>query len=469
VKFWEAAKAKFGGSEESGPAKFEPTTVLNWVESKENAPPAEETKSEEDDFVIVDSPRVPAVFIDPKHKGGSALVTDNYELRQDPGSDSTKHIEIDISDLPFAYRTADNLGVLPRNDYKLVAKVARRLGLSLKSKFTLSAKNGGRKLPIPSPCTVHDALLWYCDLTSVPKRTLLETFMQYATEAADKAKLSQFVHDGKAAYLEDKKNLLDVLDEVPSVKIPFGDFLEMCPRLVPRYYTISSSARHRPDRLTITVVVTHGDKPRGRVHNGVCSTYLSQLVPNKDRVAVFCRDSTFRPTWEIQGPATKNPPAPPAGVRPDAPPMILVGPGTGVAPFRGFLQEAALLAKAGVKVPELMLFFGCQRQNKDFLYKNELTQHHEQGLVKLFTAFSRETSQKVYVQHKMLEQGAAIWDLVNNKGGSIFICGATAMGTDVRSVLVEIFQKFGGKTEAQATDLFRALQTQKRLVQELWD
>lgn len=148
-----------------------------------------------------------------------------------------------VSHAPFHFRTADNVGVYPRNDFKLAAKMAKRLGVHTKSTFVLHPKAAdAQKLPFPANCSVHDALLWYCDLTSVPKRSLLEVLASFA-DAGDRAKLISWCTDAKAAFHEDQKNLLEVLEEVPSVKPPFEAFLEFVPKLVPRFYTISSSSR----------------------------------------------------------------------------------------------------------------------------------------------------------------------------------------------------------------------------------
>jgi len=471
--FWEAVKNRFGGTDsEVGPRKFEGS-----YEIKFNEPDAD-SKDDDDDFVVVDSPEKSSpIVIDPKHNGGFVPVLENRELRPDSSAGSTRHIELDLSTAPFHFRTADNLGVYPRNDYKLAAKVAKRLGLHTKATFTLIPKGDTQRLPFPHNCSVHDALLWYCDLTSTPKRSLLETLATFATDTADRAKLLGWCTNDKAAFLDDQKNVLEVLEEVPSVKPPFEAFLEFIPKLVPRFYTISSSHRVDPTRCSITVSVTRADKPRGRMHHGVCSTFLAALVPSKDKVPVFVRASSFRPPWDGAQPHLTPTLAPlPSGVRQRSEsklcdtdiPMIMIGPGTGIAPFRGFLQEIKYLRSNGRKIGNAYLYFGCQRPNRDYIYKDELQEYVSAGVTEIITAFSREQSQKVYVQHRLEQNGAQVWELLDSQKGCLFLCGGTAMGRDVRNVLLDIFKQYGSLGESQAKDYLNNLQSSGRFIQELW-
>lgn len=338
-KMWETVKSHYGiKAGDIEPLPFEGSFKVQFFDD-----PNGENKEEKEEKIYT-----PTVIMDPKHTGGYALVVENRELRQtiDDGY-STRHIELDLSGINIKYRTADNLGVLPRNDYHIASKLAQRLGLEPRKRFAIKPKDSrsSRKLPFPSRLTVMDALLWYCDITSVPKRSVLEIFLTYATDAADKQKLKHYLNEGKSEYADDCKSMLELLEELPSVTPPFADFLEFCAKLQPRFYTISSSSKTHPKHIHITVSLSKAQKPRDRVHDGVCSTYLAKLRANKDKVAVFVRPSTFRPPWD----ESKHAQAPP--------PVVMVGPGTGVAPFRAFLQEAAHLKQAGKPVSDMVLFF----------------------------------------------------------------------------------------------------------------
>ena len=192
TKFWPVARARFHVDQGNAvvATSFTPSFELEWVESK-----AEENGVEE---------KTPSVVMDPKHSGAFAGVVKNEELRKDASDGSTRHIEIDIANLPLKYRTADNLGVMPHNDYKLVSKLAQRLGVDTRRVFKTKPKEKGEsdiQLPFPETCSVGDALLWYCDFTSMPKQSVLETLAFYATSAEDKKLLKHYMEGGKVSFL----------------------------------------------------------------------------------------------------------------------------------------------------------------------------------------------------------------------------------------------------------------------------
>lgn len=445
-KFWQEARARYGGI--VGDVELKPFEGSFHVVYHER-----QVSEEQKDEIYT-----PTVIMDPKHTGDYALVVENRELRSttDDGS-STRHVELDISGLSVKYKTADNLGVCPRNDHRLAAKMARRLGVDSKKIFSLKPKDprSARKLMFPSSLSVMDALLWYCDITSIPKRSVLEILSGYTTDEKDKAVLRHYLNEGKNEYAEDCKSLLELLEELTSIKVPFADFLEWVPKLQPRFYTISSSSKTHPNHIHVTVSVAKAIKPRDRIHEGVCSTYLAKTRPGKDKVAVFVRASSFRPPWDSE--KTKGQPT------------IMIGPGTGVAPFRAFMHEAAHLKKQGHDVGELVLFFGCRNKEIDFIYKDEIDQHIEsKTLSKFHVAFSRDTNKKVYVQHLIQEEAEHIYDLLHNKKAYIFICGGTLMGRDVRQALTQVLQDVGKMTSDDANKYITQLQNNGRFIQELW-
>jgi cytochrome P450/NADPH-cytochrome P450 reductase len=222
-----------------------------------------------------------------------------------------------------------------------------------------------------------------------------------------------------------RKSILDVLDEVPSCELSFEMFLDLLPPLQPRYYSISSSPLVSSDTCSITVGVLEGPARSGRgTFKGLCSNYLA-AQPVDVTVYGFVRKPTipFRP--------------------PDNPhvPMIMVGPGTGVAPFRGFLEERAALKKRGVPVGESILFFGCRDPLQDFFYENELRGFETAGVTRLFSAFSREPGKpKAYVQDSIKAQGEKVWELLQHEA-AVFVCGeASRMAPDVRQAFIGLFQ-----------------------------
>jgi len=226
------------------------------------------------------------------------------------------------------------------------------------------------------------------------------------------------------------------------------------PRIQPRYYTISSSSKASPARIAITVAVTVDKLPHGREHKGLCSCYLQGLRENKDKVVVYIRPSTFRLPKQI------------------ATPVVMVGPGTGVAPFRGFLHDAWHLAKAkkdDTKIGDWHLYFGCKSSKKDYIYQEEMEKAKKDGILsRLELAFSRDTEEKVYVQHRLGTQSSELWEIIHTKRAHFYVCGGTAMGRDVRNAVIKIATEHGKLSADAAAKYVKDLQTKGRYIQELW-
>lgn len=277
----------------------------------------------------------------------------------------------------------------------------------------------------------------------------------------DKANRPQF-----KTYIEEGGRSLSVLlaagGELSSCKLPLADFLHIAPRLQPRYYTISSSSNVHPQSIHITVALTENVLPDGRKFQGVCSSDLVSHVPSGrvSNVRVFVRPSTFRLPTSL------------------ATPVLMIGPGTGIAPMRAFLQDrefqfndASKKSKKGVPAMENVLYFGCKNRDMDYIYRDELEGFKESGiLTQLHIAFSREQNKKVYVQHLIQrdEDAKQISRMLLDDEGYVFVCGATAMGNDVHEALLSVLQKTKGMTAQAATAYLKELQQNGRYVQELW-
>jgi len=383
-------------------------------------------------------------------------VTVNRELHQKSDPGSTKHIEIDVSGAKdFSYHTADNLGVLPVNNMDVVEAVADSLGYDLDAVFTVSASNNHEwhGAPFPMPITIRDLLCNYCDLTSAPRRSDLKHLACYAKDPTDRKALSRMASkEGKAEYrekvVESHVGLVEILKLCPSIEAPLEHFLAFCPRLVPRYYTISSSSSVHPKSVHITVSLTETIKKDGSVYKGVCSSHLAKATS----VQVFNRESSFR----LPSDSSK--------------PIIMIGPGTGVAPMRALLQERThqrdvLNKKVGTNV----LYFGCKKASLDYLYEEEFQTFKDNSILnKLYLAFSRETSKKVYVQHLLAKNAEETWSLINDQGAYIYVCGGVRMGGDVGETLKEICMSQGNLTSDDAKQYMTVLAAAGRYIQELW-
>lgn len=251
----------------------------------------------------------------------AARVTACRELRRgalsDPG-DSTRHIELDIGGAPYA--TADNLYVLPENDAATVDAVARWLGFDLDMWFTLEATDQQAPPPAPPfpvPCSVRDALTHFCDLHGAPRKELVAELAPFAASADERAAMRALAHrDGKARWAETvagpQRSVVELLQLFPSLRLPLGAFLELAPRLMPRAYTIASSALVHPASVHVCARVVDTPKPGGdasRRLRGVCSTFLARAQPGAT-MRVYVRPSTFRLPSDVSVP------------------VVLVGPGT---------------------------------------------------------------------------------------------------------------------------------------------
>lgn len=402
-------------------------------------------------------------------QGVRCKVAENRELcqktRGNGGQGSTVHVELDLQGTGLSYGTADNLTVCAANDMGQVEETAMYLGLSLDQWFVLESigEDEGKQL-FPTPCTIRSALAYFTDLNGAPTRSLLERLSKFVTMPEHKSRLlhlaSKEGKDDFHHYVTNRKMCIaELFETYPSFKLNednLGGFFEVMPRLKGREFTISSSSTVQPSRVAITVGVIQEDKPgepSGRVLKGVASTYLKEICSIGAQPLVFVKESTF-----------KMPTDPSV-------PIILIGPGTGIAPMRAFLQERRhqVSTLGHDEVGETVLFFGCRKKDEDFIYKDELLQYvDDRILAKLHTAFSREQAKKVYVQHLLEREAENVWGMLE-QGAHVYVCGATGMGKEVQAALVDICQKGGGLSSVdEAKSFVKDLQQAGRYIQELW-
>jgi len=247
--------------------------------------------------------------------------------------------------------------------------------------------------------------------------------------------------------------VLDLLEEYPSCELSFGELLELLPAMRVRQYSISSSPRWNPERCTLTVAVLDGPalSGHGRFH-GTCSSYLARLRAG-DAVPVAIR--------------TPNVPFhPPAS---NATPIVMICAGTGLAPFRGFLQERAARRAAGEASGEALLFFGCDHPEVDFLYRDEIAAWERDGVVTVFPAWFREPDGDVtFVQHRLWKERARFREAFE-RGATVFLCGdGERMAPAVRETLCRIRQEATGGTEAEASRWLREIEREGRYVPDVF-
>ncbi|WP_126596978.1 bifunctional cytochrome P450/NADPH--P450 reductase [Dictyobacter aurantiacus] len=369
-----------------------------------------------------------------------ATVMVNREMYSPEAGRSARHIEFALPE-GVSYRTGFHLGIIPRNSDAAVERVMRHFNFAMDTHILLR-KSDNRKsnLPVEMPVSVYSLLRDYVELQDVATRKQIKAMVDFTQCPPDKKKLLALSGEDEASValyksevLAKRKSIIDLLEEFPACELPFNAYLELLSMMRPRYYSISSSPAQDERRCSITVAVVDAPARSGHgQYQGVCSNYLSRQHEG-DQINAFIQDT--RSTFMLPEDPTV--------------PLIMVGPGTGVAPFRGFLQERDALKARGENVGASLLFFGCRHPEHDFLYADEFKAMQERGVTELISAFSRwEGHDKMYVQDQILKHKDRVWELIQ-QGAIIYICGdAGNMAPDVRRAFVALYQeKTGSSTE----------------------
>ncbi len=367
-----------------------------------------------------------------KEKPFLATVLENQKIT---GRDSNKvvhHVEIDLTDSGLTYQVGDALGIWPKNDNGLAQALATLLSLDLQAQVELA----GEKL------SLTQALVEKLEITALAKQTL-----QAWLAHANSEELNAISNDGDTLrqYLN-RYQLIDLLTQYPG-KVSEQAFVDLLPALTPRLYSIASSQQEVEEEVHLTVGLLNFESD-GEARTGCASGYLIERLNADDEIDVFIEhNNNFRLPDNTDTP------------------IIMVGPGTGVAPFRAFMQEREATGAEG----ENWLFFGDQTFTQDFLYQVEWQGYVKSGLLtKLDVAFSRDQVEKVYVQHKLKQQGEQVFAWLE-KGAHFYVCGdMSKMAKDVHQALVEIIIEHGGKSEQQAEDYLKQLRINKRYQKDVY-
>ncbi|XP_050984661.1 P450 (cytochrome) oxidoreductase b isoform X3 [Labeo rohita] len=393
-----------------------------------------------------------------------APVTVNRKLNK-AGDRHLMHLELDITGSKIRYESGDHVAVYPINDSNIVNRIGDLLKVDLDTVISLNNldEESNKKHPFPCPTTYRTALTHYLDVTSSPRTNVLYELAQYATDPKDQEnmrKMASSSPEGKALYqswvLDSCRNILAILEDLPSLRPPIDHLCELLPRLQARYYSIASSSKVHPNSIHICAVVVEYKTKTGRVNKGVATNWLKNKMPtdngHKATVPMYIRKSQFRLPFKSTNP------------------VIMVGPGTGIAPFMGFVQERKWLKEQGKDVGDTVLYYGCRHKNEDFLYREELEEYEKTGvLTALNVAFSRDQAEKVYVQHLLKKNKEVVWRLVHTDNAHIYICGdARNMARDVQNAFYEIAEELGGMSRTQAVDYIKKLMTKGRYSQDVW-
>ncbi len=361
----------------------------------------------------------------------------NRRLSGPESAKDTRHFEIDLTGWGLSYEAGDSVAVYATNDSQLVDEIIHAIGAT-----------GDEEVPRPKgmPTTLREALLRDYGITQpTPK------FLKAITERANSSTLLKDLLQPERKEDLDRylwgMEVIDFLNEHPSAKFSPQEFVGLLTKLQPRLYSVASSLKVYPDQVHFIVDVIRYES-HGRIRKGVASSFLAERA-NDVPVPVF-------PSVAKHFHLPENPDAP----------IIMVGPGTGVAPFRAYLQERKAIGSKGKN----WLFFGAQHEHCDFAYRDEFEAFKKEGiLTRLDCAWSRDQPEKIYVQHRLMENAAEIWKWLDAEGAHFFVCGdARRMAKDVDATLRRIVQEHGGKNTGEANEYVEKLKSDKRYKRDVY-
>lgn len=364
----------------------------------------------------------------------SAKLLESRALNREGSAKDTRHVVIDLSGSGLRYEVGDALGVYPTNCAELATTIIERLAAD---------EHASVETPLGNRKTLREALCEDCCLKD-PSDELLELLMGRIESVEHRKTLATMISEG----VPDGFDVLDVLEVAEGATISGTEFIETLSPLNPRLYSIASSMRHVGDQVHLTVGKVVYER-EGRVRKGVASTMLADRIHANETVRVFVQPN--HGGFTVPADTSK--------------PIIMVGPGTGIAPFVAFLQERSVTKSPG----ENWIFFGDQHEAFDFLYEKELREYQVAGVLsRLEVAFSRDSGQKIYVQDRMREHGEELWSWLA-RGAYFYVCGdASRMAADVDRTLIEIRAEFGQMQPDEAKLFVTQLTADGRYVRDVY-
>lgn len=359
----------------------------------------------------------------------------NYNLNGARAEKETHHVELSLEGSGMEYVVGDALGVCPVNPEEQVDEILNSLPF-----------NTNEEVPLPGggEASLREALTTSYDIRSLTPKLLQawqersgSPFLRSVVETQDRKVMNEFCWG---------RELIDLVTEYPADFSDGEEFLTVLKKLQPRLYSISSSPNAHPGEVHLTIAIVRYHS-HGRQRGGVCSTFLADRSEGLQPGSFVHHNKAFRL------------------VEDDNAPIIMVGPGTGVAPFRAFLEERRVRGATGKN----WLFFGNPYRKTDFLYEEEFIQMQKEGVLsRLDLAFSRDQEQKIYVQHRMEEEGALMWEWLEG-GACFYVCGdASRMAKDVDASLHRVVEKHGGKSEDEARDYVKAMKKERRYQRDVY-
>jgi sulfite reductase (NADPH) flavoprotein alpha-component len=361
-------------------------------------------------------------------------------LSKEGSSKKTFHLSLKINNPSFLYKEGDAIGVLPKNPDSLVSAILSLLNTAgdvvIKNPRSLNPES-------PEQLSFKDYLYYKTNLTRVTP-ALLHLINNTLSSHPDLEKLLLPENKLLRSDYTEKHDLLSCLEYFSPKNLDLQELVNATSPILPRFYSIASSSSHYPEEIHLLVSTfsyTVQEKPR----TGVGSQFLCYEADFSTPIPIYVQHN---PNFCLPSDLTT--------------PMIMIGAGTGIAPYRAFLQQRSHALSSSIQKPRFWLFFGERNQAFDFYYEQELTRYVNQGLLKLSAAFSRDQQHKIYIQHLMEEQSKELWQWIQ-EGANIYLCGdAKQMAKDVNNTLLSIFQKEGSLSLEESKELLHLMRKQKR-------
>lgn len=364
----------------------------------------------------------------------SAIIKERFPLTKMGSTKQTWHVALDISNAPLDFHPGDSVGIYAQNDPLLVDHLIQ--AMQAQPDDLIIHKRSGKEL------TLFNFLTHHANLSRVGA-SFLKLIHEYEERTAVSPLLEPGNKDKLRSFLSET-DPLGLLREYSKTKLPLQDLCDLFGPLLPRFYSVASSKYSQADTLDLTVALftwMQGDERR----YGVASHFLCNLAEiEKTQIPLF-----VQPAQHFRLPEDHSTP------------IIMIGPGTGIAPFRAFMQERKHHGATG----EHWLFFGERNRSSDFFYEEEWKAH---GNLQIHTAFSRDQQDKLYVQHRMLENAKELYDWINN-GAHLYLCGdAKIMAKDVEKTLHQIICAHGQKSESEAKSHLKELRKSGRFLLDVY-
>jgi len=368
------------------------------------------------------------------------------------------HIEFDLTDSGLRYEAGDHIAIVPPNSADLVDRLMDMLAIGnvkdRKISLTAVDEEAPKQHPFPCPTNWRSVFKHYLDIAVPVRSNVLNSLLAYCKDPEELAKMRQLAVTGSSEYEEfivkARRGIVHILEDFPSCRPTAELVAQILPRLQPRYYSISSSYRIDSNTVSVCCVEVDWQSSSKRKIKGVATGWMAGLKPG-DKAPVWMRRSQFKLPFKTKFP------------------VIMIGPGTGLAPFRGFLQERTWSKSRGKEIGPNVLFTGFRSEKSDYIYENDLKQFQEEGILDhLFCAFSRDGPEKVYVQHLIAKEKELVWKLLE-EGAYVYICGdAKNMARDVQDTLLSIIAENLGTGKTAAGDYLKKMTNKGKYLLDVW-